>query len=528
LKTPAPSRPPAEKPAEMFILHAPMELGIAGLYKRVPPPEGWGFEPFYARAPTPGKTTPMYCYYSRPDSEYLISEVAGMRTAGARAGQYLATRVPAEGPRCDGEGQWFLVQDHVTVPAAFTGLNARAVALPGDAHRDDFVDFDFPPSMEWSRARWKPPDEAIPGRDAFDAALSCLLFVDYDFLFRRPVDDRPAQAADALTRAAETGWSGAPTFCKFSDGEEVLIDVFVPPPAGEASDERRCGYLQLLQKALVKTERFTGERTQWVSQFVPLRVRWIRRRPFRGVVSPRSAAAKSTLWSPWAITGSEGMMGGVSKNKDEWWEWIRGVLEHPIVGAQAKVLVAFVSHAGMRIVIQDQKHRYVTTDEPLHFRSDGLAEGSSAGYVILRVATVFLGAGDTDAVELVLLGCAFGAIWNGAWSPGSAEWTKVPYAQRGPLEMRASPSRFWMSREDFEAHFFLVDEGHLPAGAAVRAQQREAPGWQADARAQARRGIAQAAASMRTGGAGCADAARSGAGRLVPFCATWCTPAIDA
>ena len=94
--------------------------------------------------------------------------------------------------------------------------------------------------------------------------------------------------------------------------------------------------------------------------------------------------------------------------------------------------------------------------------------------------------------------------------------------------MRASPSRFWMSREDFEAHFFLVDEGHLPAGAAVRAQQREAPGWQADARAQARRGIAQAAASMRTGGAGCADAARSGAGRLVPFCATWCTPAIDA
>ena len=24
----------------MFILHAPMELGIAGLYKRVPPPEG--------------------------------------------------------------------------------------------------------------------------------------------------------------------------------------------------------------------------------------------------------------------------------------------------------------------------------------------------------------------------------------------------------------------------------------------------------------------------------------------------------
>ena len=58
-------------------------------------------------------------------------------------------------PSCFREGQWFLVQDHVTVPAAFTGLNARAVALPGDAHRDDFVDFDFPPSMEW------PPAELV-------------------------------------------------------------------------------------------------------------------------------------------------------------------------------------------------------------------------------------------------------------------------------------------------------------------------------------------------------------------------------
>ena len=59
-----------------------------------------------------------------------------------------------------------------------------------------------------------------------------------------------------------------------------------------------------------------------------------------GTMSPRSAAAKSTLWTPWALTsGNEGSLAGPAKSKDEWWEWLGSVVNRPPL---TQLLVAFV------------------------------------------------------------------------------------------------------------------------------------------------------------------------------------------